>query len=119
MSDSRTTQFGFSINRSRLIDYDRSDKKVKDYITAREPSFSLCFACGGCTASCTAGYHTSFNLRRMNTFIRRGEIEPLKEEVARCMLCGKCLMVCPRGVNTRNVVSVASEAIRKYYANEL
>ena len=55
----------------------------------------------------------------MNTLIRRGEIEPLREEVTRCMLCGKCLLVCPRGVNTRNVVTAAAAAISKLDRNEL
>jgi heterodisulfide reductase subunit C len=27
------------------------------------------------------------------------------------MLCGKCILVCPRGVNTRNVVFAAREAL--------
>ena len=112
-------RFGFNINKSRLIDYDTSDRKVRKYITDREPSFRLCFACGGCTATCTAGQHTTFNLRRMNTLIRRGEIAPLRDEVSNCMLCGKCLLVCPRGVNTRNVVALAAEAIMKYDRNEL
>lgn len=119
MSVKQANRFGFTVNPSRLIDYDASDRKVREYITDREPSFRLCFACGGCTATCTAGQHTSFNLRQMNTYIRRGEIEPLREEVTRCMLCGKCLLVCPRGVNTRNVVAVAAEAIRKMDRNEL
>ncbi len=119
MSESSVTKFGFGINPSRLINYDSSDRKVRGYVTLKEPSFKLCFACGGCTASCTAGQHTTFNLRRMNNLIRRGEIASLREEVTRCMLCGKCLLVCPRGVNTRNVVAVASEAIRKFERNEL
>ncbi len=119
MSVTRPNRFGFTINRSRLIDYDLSDRKVREFITLREPSFRLCFACGGGTAACTAGPHTSFNLRRMNTYIRRGEIEPLREEVKRCMLCGKCLLVCPRGVNTRNVVAAAADAIGKLERNEL
>lgn len=119
MSETSVKKFGFAINPSRLIDYDTSDRKVREYVTLKEPSFKLCFACGGCTAACTAGQHTSFNLRRMNNYIRRGEITPLLEEVTRCMLCGKCLLVCPRGVNTRNVVAVAAEAIRKFERNEL
>ena len=119
MSATASDMFGFAINRTRLINYDTTDRKVRSYISEREPSFRLCFACGGCTASCTAGQHTTFNLRRMNNLIRRGEIDPLREEVTRCMLCGKCLLVCPRGVNTRNVVAVASEAIRKLERNEL
>lgn len=112
-------RFGFNINKSRVIDYDTSDRSVRQYITDREPSFRLCFACGGCTATCTAGQHASFNLRRMNTFIRRGEIALLRDEVSRCMLCGKCQLVCPRGVNTRNVVALAAEAIMKYDRNEI
>ena len=119
MSVAAANKFGFTINRTRLMNYDASDRKVREYVTLKEPSFKLCFACGGCTATCTAGQHTSFNLRRMNNYIRRGEIAPLREEVSRCMLCGKCLLVCPRGVNTRNVVSVAAEAIRKLERNEL
>lgn len=118
MNIPEVNKFGFSINRSRLINYDTSDRHVRKYITDREPSFRLCFACGGCTATCTAGQHTTFNLRKLNTFIRRGEIEPLREEVTRCMLCGKCLLVCPRGVNTRNVVALAVQAIKKLERNE-
>src|SRR5665647_246677 len=119
MSEAAANKFGFTINRTRLMNYDTTDRKVREYVTLKEPSFRLCFGCGGCTATCTAGQHTSFNLRRMNNYIRRGEIAPLREEVSRCMLCGKCLLVCPRGVNTRNVVAVAAEAIRKLERNEL
>lgn len=119
MSTDKANRFGFVINQSRLINYDTSDRKVREYVTLREPSFRLCFACGGCTATCTAGQYVSLNLRRMHTLIRRGETEQLREEVTRCMLCGKCLLVCPRGVNTRNVVAVAAEAIRKLDRNEL
>jgi heterodisulfide reductase subunit C len=28
------------------------------------------------------------------------------------MLCGKCILVCPRGVNTRNVIALAQEAFK-------
>jgi heterodisulfide reductase subunit B len=119
MNEGTRNRFGFTVNQTRLINYDTSDRRVREYITLREPSFRLCFACGGCTASCTAGYHTPFNLRRMNTFIRRGEIDSLREEVTRCMLCGKCLLVCPRSVNTRNVVSLAAEAIIKLDRHEI
>jgi heterodisulfide reductase subunit C len=119
MSTQQANKFGFAINRSRQIDYDAGNQKVRDYVTRMEPSFRLCFACGGCTATCTAGQHITFNLRRMNTLIRRGEIGPVREEINRCMLCGKCLLVCPRGVNTRNVVVATAEAIRKLDCNEL
>ena len=119
MSVKQADRFGFVISQNRLINYDTTDRKVREYVTLREPSFRLCFACGGCSATCTAGQHTTFNLRRMNNLVRRGEIDLLREEVTRCMLCGKCMLVCPRGVNTRNVVAVTAEAIRKLDRNEL
>lgn len=119
MSRVTPNKFGFTINPSRTINYDTSDRKVREYITDSEPSFRLCFTCGGCSAACTAGQFAPMNLRKINTLIRRGEIEPIREEVTRCMLCGKCLLVCPRGVNTRNVVSLAAEAIKKLDRHEL
>jgi heterodisulfide reductase subunit C len=112
-------KFGFAINKSRLIDYDKGDQRVRQYITEREPSFRLCFSCGSCTAGCTAGSHTTMNLRKINVFIRRGEIDTIRDEVTRCMLCGKCFLTCPRGVNTRNVLALAAEAMKKRERNEL
>ena len=119
MSDVSINKFGFAVNKSRLIDYDKGDQRVRKYITDREPSFKLCFSCGGCTAGCTAGSHVTVNLRRINVFIRRGELAPIKEEVTRCMLCGKCLLICPRGVNTRTVMALAAEAMKKLERDEL
>jgi len=112
-------RFGFTINKSRLIDYDKGDQRVRRFITEREPSFRLCFSCGSCTATCTAGGHTTLNLRRITVFIRRGELAPIKEEVTRCMLCGKCYLTCPRGVNTRNVMALAAEALKLRERDEL
>jgi len=119
MSEVTINRFGFGINKSRQIDYDKGDRRVRSYITEREPSFRLCFSCGGCTAGCTAGNHTTLNLRRINVFIRRGELAPIRDEVTRCMLCGKCLLICPRGVNTRTVMALAAEAMKKLERNEL
>jgi heterodisulfide reductase subunit C len=31
-------------------------------------------------------------------------MQKVKNEVEKCMLCGKCQLACPRGVNTRNVI---------------
>ena len=35
---------------------------------------------------------------------RRGEYKGAYEEISKCMLCGKCRLVCPRGINTRGLV---------------
>ena len=58
----------------------------------------------GCTAVCTAGNLTEFNFRKVHTLVRRGEYQGAYEEMNKCMLCGKCRLVCPRGINTRGVV---------------
>ena len=63
-----------------------------------------CIGCGACTAICTAGNLTQFNFRKVHTLVRRGEYRGAYEEMNKCMLCGKCRLVCPRGINTRGVV---------------
>jgi len=107
-------RFGFSISKGRQIDYDSNDRKIADYILEREPSFSLCIECGGCSATCTTGNLVKFSLRELHILIRRGENDLVRENMKKCMLCGKCSLVCPRGVNTRNVVILTKEAFRKF-----
>ena len=105
--------FGFTISKDRQIDYDRNDRKVIDFITTVEPSIRECYGCGSCTATCSVGHFTEFNIRRLHTFIRRGETKRLKEEVMKCMLCGKCQLVCPRGVSLRNLVLTIHHALER------
>lgn len=112
-------KFGFTISKPRVIDYDNNDRSVADYILERENSFSMCIECGGCTATCTTGNFTSFSLREINILIKRGENKEPGEKIRHCMLCGKCLLVCPRGVNTRNVVFLAKQAFIKSGIYEL
>jgi Fe-S-cluster-containing hydrogenase component 2 len=52
-------------------------------------------------------------------FIRRGLVEELGVEAEKCMLCGKCFLVCPRGVNNRNIVLKVREALTKIESHEL
>jgi heterodisulfide reductase subunit C len=110
-------KFGFSISKGRQIDWESNDRSIADYIRERESSFKLCIACGGCTATCTAGNFTSFSLRELNILIHRGENIKPKNDIRKCMLCGKCSLVCPRGVNTRNVVFLARQAFQKFENN--
>jgi heterodisulfide reductase subunit C len=105
--------FGFTISKPRVINYDTNDRTIADYILEREPSFRMCIECGGCTATCTTGNFTSFSLRELHILIKRGENEKPRDKIRHCMLCGKCILVCPRGVNTRNVIFLAMEAFRK------
>ena len=111
-------KFGFTISKARVIDYEANDRRIADYILSKEPTFSLCIECGGCTATCTTGKYTSFSLRELNVLIKRGENEIPRNRIRECMLCGKCSLVCPRGVNTRNVLFLAKQAFRKFDSNE-
>lgn len=112
-------KFGYTISKPRIIDYDLNDRKIADYIYERENSFRMCIECGGCSAACTTGNFTSFSLRELQILIKRGENEKPAEKIKQCMLCGKCILVCPRGVNTRNVVFLAKQAYMKSDSNAI
>jgi len=109
--------FGFAILKERHIDYDANDKSVAEYIYDHEPSFRVCIECGCCSATCTTGLFTKFSLRELNILIKRGENDQVRDNIVKCMLCGKCTLVCPRGVNTRNVIMLAREAFQKNLKN--
>ncbi len=96
--------FGFAINVGRQIDFDKNDKSLFEFIKTHEPSIKLCIGCGACTATCTSGNLTQFNFRKLHMLLSRGEDLNVEKEILKCMLCGKCKLVCPRGVNTRNVI---------------
>jgi heterodisulfide reductase subunit C len=103
--------FGFTSIESRTIDYSQFDDRLLAHLVREEPSFGLCLSCGGCTATCSAANLVDFNIRRLGLLIRRGEIENLSREINKCMLCGKCSLVCPRGINLRHVVMLIKKAI--------
>ncbi len=96
-----------------MIDYDTNERRVLDYLKQYEPSVQQCVACGSCTATCSAGQFTEFNIRSIHTFLRRGEIHNLKRGIRNCMFCGKCQLVCPRGVNMRNLILSLHSAVER------
>ncbi|PKP09628.1 MAG: (4Fe-4S)-binding protein [Bacteroidetes bacterium HGW-Bacteroidetes-4] len=103
--------WGYKIITTNQIDYDKNNRAIRNKILALEPSLRICIACGACTATCTAGNLTPFNIRRMNVLLQRGEYDDLKSELGKCMLCGKCTLVCPRGVNLRNLILKTRETL--------
>lgn len=105
--------FGFSILPTGAIEYDKNDTGCAEYVALRVPSISACIECGGCTATCTAGNFTEFNIRKIQMLMRRGENKMCFEHLHKCMLCGKCLSVCPRGVDTRGMILAIIEYISK------
>jgi Fe-S oxidoreductase len=36
--------------------------------------------------------------------LQRGKEKEAVEKVKKCMMCGKCMLVCSRGINTRNIL---------------
>lgn len=106
--------FGYIMIKQRTIDYELFDGRLLNYILEMEPSFKGCISCGGCTATCSAGDLVSFNIRRLNLLIRRGETLELESEIKKCMLCGKCMLVCPRGINLRNVIMLIKKSVAKH-----
>jgi len=95
--------FGFQINQGRTINLDVDRAPLKQLEEA-VGSFRRCIRCGSCTATCSAGQFTDFNIRKIHTKFRAGMYDELAETIKPCMLCGKCTLVCPRGVNLRSMI---------------
>lgn len=112
MINEKMEKFGFTISKGRQIDFESNSRRIAEYIFEKEPSFRLCIECGGCSATCTTGNFTGFSLREIHILIKRGENDQVRQKLKKCMLCGKCILVCPRGVNTRNIVVLAKKAFQ-------
>ena len=100
--------------RSRQIDFENFDDRILSYVLEKEKSFLTCISCGGCTATCSAGNLTSFNIRRIGLSLRRGNVNELSEEIEKCMFCGKCTLVCPRDINIRNVILLIKKCTARH-----
>lgn len=96
--------FGYKSSTSRMIDLDKGDFRLSVELFKEDEILRACIGCGGCSGGCTAAVHTQFNFRKLHTLIRRGEYTNAREEAEKCMLCGKCQMLCPRGINTRKII---------------
>lgn len=96
--------FGFTIKKARSIQLSQADLKKFSQAVEAVPSYKNCIGCGGCTATCSARQYTNFNIRKVHFSIRRGLYEDAAQELRKCMLCGKCTLVCPRGVNLRSLI---------------
>ena len=106
--------FGYTISADRQVDYDQADLRLARHLEKHEPSFRLCISCGTCAATCAAGLFTDFSLRALIGNIKKGEVRKVKTDAEKCMLCGKCQLACPRGVNTRNIILSLQRAIEAF-----
>ena len=55
--------WGYAINKPRVIDIDSNNLRKSDEILREMPELQTCIGCGGRTATCTAGNLTDFNFR--------------------------------------------------------
>jgi len=97
-------RFGFSISQGRQINFDEMNNDKVERLLEVVPSYRLCIGCGGCTAACSSAGFTDYNIRRIHMAFFRAQYDGLDSQLQKCMLCGKCLLVCPRGVNTRALI---------------
>ena len=95
---------GYKRNESATLDLDSACTDLHENLLQEEPSAAVCISCGTCAATCSAGQFTDFNFRKIMLLCKRGDTKSLKPIINRCMLCGKCLLACPKGVNTRHIV---------------
>ena len=94
--------FGFSLSNSATINLDTVDTTLYKKLCEIEPDARICMNCGSCSASCTAAPFSGMSLRKVILAIQRDQdVRPM---LSNCMLCGKCTMVCPRGINTRHLI---------------
>jgi len=96
--------FGYSLSPSSRINLDNFDQGRLTILSKIEPDLIKCIACGSCAASCSAANFTKINLRKVILLLHRGLDNEAVSLIEGCMLCGKCTLVCPRGINTRNLI---------------
>ena len=83
--------FGFKLSPSSAVNLDTVDR----------------------SATCTAAPWSGMSVRKVILGLQRGRDDEVDRMLSRCMLCGKCTMVCPRGINTRHLILTLCRLDRK------
>ena len=96
--------FGFKLSPSSSVNLDTVDRRRYDRLVQLCPDASTCIGCGSCSATCTAAPWTGMSVRKVLLGLQRGRDAEVDRMLSGCMLCGKCTMVCPRGINTRQLI---------------
>ncbi len=100
--------FGFTWSGVRALDPSNPLSPEVHKVLEAEPGILNCISCGQCTAVCTASAYTSMSFYRVVLNLLRGQTKEASLMAHGCMLCGKCRMTCPRGVNIHNAVMLIS-----------
>jgi len=110
-------KFSYKIAQTRAVNFNQVNLSKAHLLEETVPSFKRCISCGCCSAACSARMFTDFNIRRIHSRFKRGQYEGLAEEMEKCMLCGKCMLVCPRGVNLRSLIINMRQILDKNHEN--
>lgn len=105
--------FGYTVSPSSAIEIDDAGLASFRQLCRIEPDAIKCISCGSCAASCTAAGFSIMNLRKTILLLSRGKDREAIDMAATCMLCGKCYIVCPRGINTRHLILSICKTYRK------
>ena len=95
--------WGYAINKPRVIDIDSNNLRKSDEILREMPELQTCIAAAAVRRPVRPA---TLRISISATPYARapGRISGRYEQMNKCMLCGKCRLVCPRGINTRAVV---------------
>lgn len=104
------TDFGFNIHKELLIDHDRPSPAYEELLK-KVPSICICMACGSCSGTCAASSQSGSGFRKLIMLLRNGMYDQIVKALEYCQFCGKCSLVCPRGINTRKAII----EMRKYF----
>ena len=96
--------FGFGLSPSSAIDLDKVDLARWKRLVQENGDALICIGCGSCSATCTAAPFSGMSMRKVLLGLQRGRDAEVDRMLSCCMLCGKCTMVCPRGINTRHLI---------------
>lgn len=96
--------FGFKLSPSSSVNLDTVDRRRYDRLVQLCPDAATCIGCGSCSATCTASPWTGMSVRKVLLGLQRGRGAEVDQMLSGCMLCGKCTLVCPRGINTRQLI---------------
>jgi succinate dehydrogenase/fumarate reductase-like Fe-S protein len=122
--------FGFGIQAGRQIDLDGAGSDLSRELSAAVSAWDSCINCGSCAATCPSGQNGGLNFRQIHYRIRMltdsilerkgGALLPAADRlraIQSCFLCGKCQLVCPRGIPTRYLAIQIMQHLKGYAEN--
>jgi heterodisulfide reductase subunit C len=102
-------EFGYKITSGNRVDLDNTDNNLFRRLKDLSPGILSCIACGCCASTCSAGNFSDVSFRSSILLMERGLNKQSINIINGCMLCGKCTIICPRGINIRETILSISD----------